>query len=59
MYTGLENYYGEVVFVQKDNKKYYMRLGDMEGYSFIEIPESIFALLDDYFEKNKPEVIYE
>ena len=57
--TGLENYYGELVFLQVDNGPYYMRLEGLEGYSFVEIPENIYLSLEKYFNENNPEVIYE
>lgn len=57
--TECSNYYGSVVFLQRGDNKFYIQLENYDGNSYVEIPESIFVLLDDYFEKNKPEVIYE
>lgn len=57
--TGCSNYYGSVVFLQRDDAKYYIELENYDGYSYVEIPESIFISLENYFTENKPKAIYE
>jgi hypothetical protein len=53
--TDLENYYGEVFFIQ-DNDNFYMQLDDCfceKGQNKIIISKELFEIAKDYFKENK------